>query len=305
MSFLQDYQNLIHQNPTIYNNGLKNENAEYTDYVYRSHNIYYAFDSGTSQDTNYLFDSFKCQDCFDCSYCYECELCYETTDGWRCYNCGFVEDCTRCRDCYFCCNCRDCHDCFGCVWLNHKKYCIFNEQYSKEEYFKRLSQLWKQSVEQHLKKVEEIKLTQPWPRANLTYVENCTYGDYVYQSKNCYWCFDSNNLENCLYVSDTKFSRDCVDCSYCYEIEFCWQCCPLGHSYNCSHISHGDYLRNCHFCTHCYKSEDLFGCVNLSHAKYCILNKQYLKEEYFAKVKEIRKELGWSEPTQVTSKPSK
>ena len=31
-------------------------------------------------------------------------------------------------------NCGNCHDCFGCVGLKNKQYCIFNKQYSKEEY---------------------------------------------------------------------------------------------------------------------------------------------------------------------------
>jgi CxxC-x17-CxxC domain-containing protein len=34
------------------------------------------------------------------------------------------------------------------------------------------------------------------------------------------------------------------------------------------------YLDHCVFCEHC------FGCVGLKHQKYCILNKQYTKEEY-------------------------
>ena len=30
---------------------------------------------------------------------------------------------------------RSCEDCFGCIGLKKRKYCIFNKQYSKEEYF--------------------------------------------------------------------------------------------------------------------------------------------------------------------------
>ena len=31
-------------------------------------------------------------------------------------------------------NCHSCHDIFGCIGLRHKSYCIFNKQYTKEEY---------------------------------------------------------------------------------------------------------------------------------------------------------------------------
>jgi len=40
--------------------------------------------------------------------------------------------------CFYCYYCRNCEFCFGCVRLRHKKYCIFNKQYTKEEYEKEL-----------------------------------------------------------------------------------------------------------------------------------------------------------------------
>lgn len=35
------------------------------------------------------------------------------------------------------------------------------------------------------------------------------------------------------------------------------------------------YVENCH------SSRDLFGCSGIRHGKYCILNKEYSKKEYF------------------------
>ena len=34
----------------------------------------------------------------------------------------------------YCVNCFNCTNCFGCVWLKYKNYCIYNKQYTKEEY---------------------------------------------------------------------------------------------------------------------------------------------------------------------------
>src|SRR3990167_8934178 len=34
----------------------------------------------------------------------------------------------------YCINCYNCENCFGCVGLRNKKYCIFNKQYTEEEY---------------------------------------------------------------------------------------------------------------------------------------------------------------------------
>ncbi|MBU0627022.1 hypothetical protein KKG31_00005 [Patescibacteria group bacterium] len=35
---------------------------------------------------------------------------------------------------YYCVNCHGCHNIFGCIGLRNKEYCIFNKQYTKEEY---------------------------------------------------------------------------------------------------------------------------------------------------------------------------
>ena len=39
--------------------------------------------------------------------------------------------------------------------------------------------------------------------------------------------------------------------------------------------------RDCAYCEFCYSSHDLFGCNGLRNKRYCILNKQYEREEYF------------------------
>jgi len=37
-------------------------------------------------------------------------------------------------DIFYCDTLFSCHDCFGCTGLKNKQYCIFNKQYSKEDY---------------------------------------------------------------------------------------------------------------------------------------------------------------------------
>ena len=41
---------------------------------------------------------------------------------------------TNCRNLEYCLFCTSCQDCFACVGLNKRQYCIFNIQYTKEEY---------------------------------------------------------------------------------------------------------------------------------------------------------------------------
>ena len=133
--------------------------------------------------------------------------------------------------------------------------------------------------------------------------ENCPYGDYIYDCKNCYWCFDAHWMEDCGYNflsgPATKKSWDTLLAGAGYlktlttNLELTYEIVNTLDAYNCA------YLVNCSGCTNCYYTSyllncsDCFGCVGLSNKKYCILNNQLTKEEYEKTVKIIKKELGW------------
>lgn len=100
--------------------------------------------------------------CFECYHAHEAEDCRYAEHVWRdsknnmdgstvgrgaelCYECintgiGSQRDlfCMQCwsgtSDLLYCAECFSCQDCFGCVGLTKARYCIFNKQYSKEEY---------------------------------------------------------------------------------------------------------------------------------------------------------------------------
>ena len=78
------------------------------------------------------------KDCMD--VCYGCcneDLMYEVSScGVNCSNVSFSKDTwPEVRDSQYLYSCRDnVNNCFGCVSLRNKKYCIFNKQYSKDEY---------------------------------------------------------------------------------------------------------------------------------------------------------------------------
>jgi len=46
--------------------------------------------------------------------------------------CSIIRE--NCSNLYYCCNISNCSHCFGCVWLRNKSYCIFNKQYTPEQY---------------------------------------------------------------------------------------------------------------------------------------------------------------------------
>src|SRR3989344_6045552 len=53
----------------------------------------------------------------------------------------------------------------------------------------------------------------------------------------------------------------------------------------------GDGLTDAQYIAGCTRSSNLFGCVGLRDKKYCILNKQYSREAYFAEISKIKSQM--------------
>jgi len=115
---------------------------------------------------NYLFGCKKADHCFDCYDLEDSKYCYSMKGGGKnCYDvmrwgnpaelciesCGIGEGVLNvgwtlyswngCSNLYYCMLCISCKDCFACNGLRHKQYCIFNKQYSKDEYEKKVAEI--------------------------------------------------------------------------------------------------------------------------------------------------------------------
>jgi len=116
-------------------------------------------------------------------------------------------------------------------------------------------------------------------------MNNKVTGDYVYNSKNVRDGYQMRGAEDCRYVSfltlpPTKDSYDYTEWGN-----------NASRVYECTAV--GEYVDNIKFCvdvwSHCHNVEysltcgvcsDVFGCSKIRNKQYCILNKQYTKEEY-------------------------
>jgi len=140
--FIKIYQNAIHQYARI-----KSSINTIGDFVENSKNIYYCYGILKAENAKYVFvGTNTTKDSQDLISTGRLEECYEATLAGRggsrivlSFSCGGGS-----RDLFYCDSCRGCSDCFGCVGLSKKQYCIFNKQYSKEEYFKLLPKIIKQ-----------------------------------------------------------------------------------------------------------------------------------------------------------------
>jgi len=110
--------------------------GEYINNSKNVHNSYYATDAENCRYVQYLITP-STRDSMDHSlWGQNSELIYETSSCGE--NCSQIKFCYRTaknsHDCTYCMQCQDSSNLFGCVGLQKKQYCIFNKQYTKEEY---------------------------------------------------------------------------------------------------------------------------------------------------------------------------
>ncbi|MBT6068942.1 hypothetical protein HOG48_04255 [Candidatus Peregrinibacteria bacterium] len=108
------------------------------DYVFFSKNCHWCFDVKDSEDLRYCSHIMNAKDCMDWDYYgSDAEMCYQMQSS-----AGGVKYCAFCTNCWgndsgllYCDLCTRSKNCFGCIGLKGAEYCIFNKQYSAEEYF--------------------------------------------------------------------------------------------------------------------------------------------------------------------------
>ncbi len=221
------------------------------------------------------------------------ELCYEVVDSSQCYRLFFSEKCDSCVDSYFLYDCSNCQNCFGCAGLRNKNFFIYNEPYKKEDYLKKIKEFDLENFDFLEKEKKHLSdLSRKIPRRFMSSVKStdCT-GDNIKNSKNCKYGFDVFSTEDSKYLTWTGFGmKDSYDIGVgggvnlelLYET---WDISYGGNKILFSAVSYG-----CHdlfYSMYCHGSHHLFGCVGLRNKEYCILNRQYTKEEYEVLVPKI------------------
>ncbi len=264
-------------------------------------NCYLCFKFDESEECGYCNTGTALKNSFDVSFSNFCELCYESTNLNKCYQVFFSQDCEDSHDIWFSRDLVGCNDCVGCVNLRKKSYYIFNQPYSKEEYQTLVTQYGfdtVKSIEEFKTKAQEFMLTQP-RRQFHGYKNQDISGDYIYTSKNTkdsYMVRNSENLRYCqlLKAGDVHNAMDYT--TFGLNAEWIYECGWVGIQVNNVKFSIWCYKsHDLEYCFGCHGAGNLFGCVGIRTGEYCILNKQYSKEEYgvlMEKIKASMKEYG-------------
>jgi hypothetical protein len=272
-------------------------NSDYCNGASFMKNGYLCFKHITGEDSAYTNTVLRTKDTLDAAFSSDPELCYEIIDVRKCFQTFFSQDCENCNNVYFSRDLVGCSDCFGCTSLRNKSYHFFNEQLTKEEYQKRVEQFNLgsiQNVEKIKKQAYELSLKYP-RRASQGRNNSDISGDYVYNSKNAhevYFVSDSENIKFCeLFFKGGV--KNCYDfTSFGSTSEWIYESNWTG--LNESNVKFAVWNYRNHdteYTFGCHGAGYLFGCVGIRKGEYCILNKQYTKEEYFELVGKIKKQM--------------
>jgi hypothetical protein len=302
-SFFKQFDELNLKTPKI---ALLNNNPENSDYINRAQDnkdSYMSFDLGWNESVLYCRSVYNSNNLTDCTFTRKSNYSYECLDCDNVTNCTYCIGSTNLSNCRYCYDLHSCQDCLFCTNLRNKQYHIENKPYSKEEYQEKMKEFDFGSYlknQKYKEKFKEVTKNCIHRFANNIKCENCT-GDYLENCKNVKYSFGAKNSENCRYMIDPERGKDSMnDCSSGGEgAELNYEIIGSGWPYNikfCNaswHCSDSLYLSFCQYCKNC------FGCSNMKRAEYCILNKQYSKEEYeqlVPKIVEYMKQAGeWGE----------
>jgi len=224
----------------------------------------------------------------DLAFMVQTEWSYECIQGFQCSQAFFSDFCVSCLNVYFSFGCRNSSNLFACVNLDNKQYCILNVQYTKEEYFKKISQfdLSDIAVVKRLQKEAWELWKQGYYRTEVNFNSERSVGDDVISSVDTYGIstFQTERLYNSF---DTSYVKDSCDITTSSNLELSVNtvaCDGYGNkmTISCHGCTDVEYSELCVSCEHC------FGCIGLKRKKYCIFNVQYTEEEYWKKLDEIK-----------------
>ena len=270
-----------------------NVNSDYIHYAGFAKNCYLIMHADFCEDCYYGYGFKKNTSCVDGFYNLSCQWCYDCVDINSCYGLKGSQDCINCSSSSFLRDCVGCKNCFLCVGLRDQEYCFENRQLTKKQYEEEIKNIDLGSYAQYQKckaQRSAIEKERSFKEFHGHNRENCS-GDYLTNCKDTQSSFDCESVEGGRYLYQIVTGAKNIGDIYMYGLN-------LSESYECAVAGNGCYhvlfCHNAHvncsdllYCWYVQSSSNCFGCINMHHKKYCILNKQYTKQEYEALVPKI------------------
>ncbi len=288
--FLEQWLELRNKTPHFAKDALylTLKNCDYTNAIAFSKNCYMSFWADYCENVYYSSLLNEAKDSIDLFRIYKTELSYDSVGLGMSSKVFYSLECDSCVDVWFSRNCYGCINCIGCVNQRGKSYMIFNEQYSREEYFEKLKEFklnTRSGIKALLEKSESFWKSLPYREYQGNPKNLNVKGDYIFESKNakdCYMCIGVEDSKYTQFVSVPK-ATNCMDYyGWGNGVDLIYECATSGEGLQNMKFSFGCFANglDSEYCGFVIGSNHNFGCVNLKRKKYCILNKEYSKEEY-------------------------
>lgn len=296
-SFFEQLHALRLAVPRVALTNTNSENSEYTNYAGNNKNCYLMFANsyGNNENCGYGVGSGHCHDSYDTLNVNDSELVYDCADSTVLHRVIGAVNCHNCTECWFIEDCNNVQNCIGCKGLRNKQYCIFNQQYSREEYIQKLDALGLHTeggYQTAQAQWNAFRLTIPSRYSHQLKTERCT-GDYITNSVDCETCFDVNETEQCKFI---KFCianiRDSYDVSYTGTAELGYEDLSLVDAHNCRFCNITWWsVRDLEYCELCFNTTNCFGSISVRKQQFCILNQPYSERDYRALVEKIKQQM--------------
>lgn len=298
--FLSQLFELRLEVPFKSNNVIHGVNSDYSNNATDPKNCYLVFNTTSPEDCMYSNGVNFSRDCVDVSHVSKSETCHQSFWLENCNRTHYSMQCLDSTDLWFSRSCQGCMNCFGCVSLRNKNYYFFNQKCTREEYEEKVKE-YKLHTRAGLEKAltDSRAFWKKFPNKNSQGVKNLnSSGSYVTGSKNVNDSFlvrEGENLRYCQYLQEAPAPKDCYDYSgWGSGAEMVYEAISTGSGVQNAKFTWltQENVHDMEYTMACTNgSSNLFGCVGLRKKEYCILNKQYEKQEYLILVEKIKKHM--------------
>lgn len=282
-SMMEQMKELIREvpKPSLLNTGMTN--AEYVNYSSYLKDSYLVFDTTQWENLIYGNNTEYTNSTVDFQDARQCNECYEIIDCSECYNIRYGWWCSFSHDCQYVVDIDNAHHCFLSDTVYNRSYIFENIEYSPEDYGKKVQEFFILPRKEKEQKIQAWKkrytIDKVYPYHLSVVFENSTWSGLL-NVKNAFSCYSIQESK------DTKYCTNAAKLQDCQDIWSVWDGAELSYEVNAAMKmyrvcfwfwtwgSDMYYTDHCSFCDH------IFLCTWLRNKSYCILNRQYTKEEY-------------------------
>ena len=248
-----------------------------------SNNMYMCFSALESEDCAYSHGIDFSKNSLDCLDVKDLELCYENIEGAKNYRCLWTLKTRDSINSAFLYDCQNCQDCFMSSNLRNRQFVFRNKQLDKAGYDAAIREIKTESanvVGELKSEFGQLIVNSLHKYADINRSSNST-GDKIDASSDIVDSFNIFESEHLVYCDRlARSTKDAYDVFGGFSAELIYEGAGGTGLNNVKFYSFAAQARDTEYTDWCHDVSKLFGCVSLRNKSYCILNKQYSKEEY-------------------------